>query len=92
MNANLKKNLSESGIWIRALQMILFLFIYNVAEVVAIAVVLLQFLMRLVTGKTNLRLLEFGQSLSLFIYQVWRFLMFITEEKPFPFDNWPKGG
>ncbi|MDX1486673.1 MAG: DUF4389 domain-containing protein, partial [Acidiferrobacterales bacterium] len=61
----------------------------NVAEIVLLAVVVLQFLLTLFTGKTNQRLLSFGEALSTFFYQIFRFLTYNTEDKPFPFGPWP---
>jgi hypothetical protein len=71
--------------------MLLFASIYNLAELVLGAVALFQFVAKLATGKTNPRLLEFGQSLSVFVYQIWRFLTFNSEVLPFPFGPWPTG-
>ncbi len=70
--------------------MLLFGLLYNVAEIVTWAVVLFQFIAKLITGKTNDQLLLFGRSLSLYIYEIWRFLTFNSEDLPFPFAEWPK--
>lgn len=51
---------------------------------------LVQFLFSLFTGKANSALLELGSSLSKFIYQALEFLTYNTEEKPFPFADWPQ--
>jgi len=69
--------------------MVLFVFIYGVAELVVAAVVIIQFLIRLFVKNTNKQLLDFGHSLSQYIYQVLLFLTFNAEKKPFPFDKWP---
>lgn len=89
MNTELKTNMSSRQIWLRGLYMILFAVIYHVAEVVIGALVILQFLFSLFTGHANMRLLQFGHSLSRYIYQILRFLMFNSEEMPFPFADWP---
>jgi hypothetical protein len=89
-NTDRQQTVTEANIWLRGLYMVLFLLIYNVAEMVMLASVLFQFITKLLTGKTNRRILEFGQSLSLFIYQVWRFLTFNSESLPFPFAPWPE--
>lgn len=70
--------------------MLLFVVIYNIAEILMGAVAVFQFIYKLVTDNTNTQLLNFGQSLSLFIYQIWRFLTFNSETLPFPFASWPK--
>lgn len=71
--------------------MLLFGLIYSLVELVAIAVVIFQFLTHLVTGSSNSQLLEFGKSISIYIYQIWRFLTFSSEELPYPFGRWPEG-
>ena len=76
--------------WERGLYMLLFGFIYSAAEFVMGALVLIQFIMVLVNGKPEQRLKEFGKDLSQFIYQVFLFLTYNTEEKPFPFQPWNK--
>lgn len=82
-------NLSNTATWKRGLYMVLFVVIYNVSEFVMGALVLIQFGFKLITGHTNENLLGFGQDLSRYIYQIFRFLSFNTEYKPFPFDEWP---
>ncbi len=88
--SDLKANVSDTNTWGRALFMILFGIIYSVAEVVLVAVVVIQFLFVLFSGDRNPRLLRFGKELSTFIYQIFLFLTFNTEEKPFPFADWPR--
>ena len=89
MNSELKTNMAKRQTWLRGLYMLLFFVLYHVVEVVLGAVVLLQFLFTLVTGETNARLLQFGQSLSRYVYQILHFLTFNREEMPFPFNDWP---
>ena len=74
---------------IRGLFMLLFSIIYSVAEVVLAIVVLLQFSFVLVSRERNYRLLEFGAQVSTFIYQVLRYVTFNSDERPFPFADWP---
>ncbi len=92
MNQALKQRLTARDVWIRGLYMLLFAFIYGVAELVVVTLVIIQFLIRLLTGDTNDRLLAFGRGLSRYIYQILLFLTFNTEEKPFPFAEWPADG
>ena len=79
----------RQAIWIRALFMILFIVIYYVVEWLVVAVAVFQFVVVVVTGKQNPQLAAFGDGLSRFIYQVARFLTFGTEDRPFPFSDWP---
>ena len=89
MTTELKQNLKRRETWLRLLLVVLFWLIYSVAEFVLAAVVLLQFGFKLITGECNQKLLHFGASLSQFIYQVVKFMTFNTDERPFPFADWP---
>ncbi len=91
MESAMKENVKRRDTWIRGLYMLLFLLLYSLAEIVIAAVVVFQFISKAITGKTNQRLLEFGQSLSLYVYQAMRFFTYNSEEKPFPFGPWPEG-
>lgn len=80
------------GIWVRALYMLLFVLIYNIAEIVVLFVVVFQFVCVLASGARNARVLELGQGLSRYVYEIFLFLTFNSERLPFPFDEWPPAG
>jgi len=90
MDEELKANLSKKSTWTRGLYMLLFAVFYSVAEVVIGAVVIFQFLFALFTGKTNARLVILGRSLSIYVYEVLLYLTFNSEDKPYPFGDWPQ--
>ena len=79
----------DRGTWVRGLFMLLFIALYQIAAVVVGAVAVLQFVWKLTTGATNPRLLRFGEDLGRYFYQIMRFLTFNSEDKPFPFADWP---
>jgi hypothetical protein len=83
------ENLTRGATWKRGLFMLLFLLIYGVAEILISAVVVLQFFFVLFSGEQNVRLREFGSSLSIFVYQIMSYWTYNSEEKPFPFGGWP---
>jgi len=56
---------------------------------VLVAVIVLQFLWVLFTADKNPALLSFGAQLSTFVYQIYHYLTFNTEQRPFPFSDWP---
>jgi Domain of unknown function (DUF4389) len=89
MKTSIKSNITRRGTWLRALYMLLFAVIYNVTEIVLAAVVLLQFFLVLLLGESNQRLLAFGKGLSTYVYQIFLFLTYNSEEIPFPFNPWP---
>ena len=74
---------------VRALFVILFALIYSVAEIVVVAVVVLQFGFVLISGDRNKKLLDFAAGLTNFMYQILRYVTFNSEDKPFPFSDWP---
>ena len=90
MSNELKQNLTRGETWVRLLYVILFAAIYTVAEVVLVAVIVVQFGFVLISGKRNQNLLRFGGSLSRYMYDVLLYFTFKSDVKPFPFDDWPK--
>jgi hypothetical protein len=85
----LRENLTARETWVRGLYMLLFAVLYSLAELVLVAVVIFQFVSRLATGGVNKRLLDFGQQLSRYLYDMLRFFTFNSEFKPYPFNPWP---
>lgn len=69
--------------------MILFGLLYSLAGTVLLAVAVLQFILVLLGSAPNTRLLSFGRSLGSYAQQIVNFQTFNTEEKPFPFSDWP---
>lgn len=79
------------SIWIRALYMLLFALIFHLTEAVIGLVMVVQFILKAATGDTNSNLLTFGGQLSQYLAEIVQFQTFNTEDKPFPFGQWPKG-
>jgi len=79
----------EGNIWLRGVFMILLAMLYSLAGTVLFVVVVLQFIFVLLSSAPNTRLLAFGRSLGSYVQQVVNFQTFNTEEKPFPFSDWP---
>ena len=77
------------NIWLRFLYMILYFIVHRLATMVLYLVAALQFLMVLFSKDSNEKLIDFSWSLNQYILQTGRFLSFETEQKPFPFVNWP---
>ncbi|MFT5208568.1 MAG: hypothetical protein ACI9CE_000282 [Flavobacterium sp.] len=89
MKDETRENLVNTNLWIRALNMVLFMFAYGLAKAIIVFVALFQFISILFTGRANAPLLSFGKNLSVFIYEVLEFQTFNTEIRPFPFSTWP---
>ena len=83
------KHLKDTSTWKRILFMIAFAIAYNAAEVVLIVIVIAQLGFKLLTGNTNEQLITFGNQLSQYVFAIFKYLTFNTEERPFPFSSWP---
>lgn len=82
-------NLLNPSVWIRLVFMAIIALLLMVARVVIWVVALLQFLMVLIAGRDNDNLRNLGQGVSKWAYQGLLFLTFNSDEKPFPFSDWP---
>jgi hypothetical protein len=88
-NEQLKSNLTSSKHWFRLIFMLLFAAVLQLASIVMWVLVITQFFFSLITGEDNQHLRRFGHSLSTYIYDVLKFLCYSSDEKPFPFADWP---
>ncbi|MFR0675813.1 DUF4389 domain-containing protein [Enterobacterales bacterium AW_CKDN230030176-1A_HGKHYDSX7] len=88
MNPSSRPDQHES-ILLRVLWMLLFLVVWQLAELLLAALVLAQLIYRLVYGAPNAGLMNLGDSLSQYLAQIGRFGMFQTDSKPWPFADWP---
>ena len=89
MKEEIKTNLKNTNTWLRLLFMVLFSAFYFLAISVFGAMLAFQILVALLTGNPNERVRQFHAQLVKYIYQVLRYVSFGTEEKPFPFSDWP---
>ncbi|HUD96292.1 MAG TPA: DUF4389 domain-containing protein [Woeseiaceae bacterium] len=89
-NRKIEENVKSRSTWLRALFMVVFVFIYAVSRFVVGTVVVLQFFWVLFTGETNRNLLVFGHSLATYTSQIILYLTYNSNRRPFPFDEeWP---
>ncbi len=86
-----KQSFLSGSTWKRILFMILFTILYGIAEMVVGVVAFIQVIFALFTGGPNQRLLDLGQNLATYIYQIIQFLTFNSEQRPYPMDAWPSG-
>jgi len=80
----------RESIILRLVWTLLLALVWQVAELVLLAVVLVQFGHRLIRGRLHAGLRDFGDSLGRFLGQGARYLTFASERKPWPFAPWPK--
>lgn len=76
--------------WERVLFVALFWVIFYVSQIVIAAVVVGQCLFMLIGGKPNDHLTQLGDKLSQYINEILRFMTFNSDQKPFPFSDFPK--
>ena len=79
----------HESILLRVLWMVLFVLVWHVAEVVLAGVVLVKLCYRLIYGAPSGSLMNFGDSLSQFLAQIGRYGTFHSDQKPWPFADWP---
>ncbi len=83
---------NKRQIWARGIYMLVMALLWHVSEAVLAVIALIQFVVALLNGTPNERLVAFGRSLSRYLQQIAAFLTFASEEVPFPFSDWPSGG
>jgi hypothetical protein len=89
---DLEANMKSKSTWLRLFFMLVLVLLYGMAEFVMAVVVVIQFLWVLVNGEKNEGLRELGQSLATYTYEIFVYLTFNSEVRPFPFDReWPSG-
>jgi hypothetical protein len=76
----------------RGLFMLLFAIAFGIAQVLLNVLAVVQFLWLLLTTAPNRFVLRFGASLSVWLADVARFLSCASDEKPFPWKEWPNAG
>ena len=86
---DIKISLLNTRTWIRIAYMVLFLVLLLVARGVLFLLILIQTGIVLVSGADNAKLRDLGQSLSKWVLQTLLFVTFNSEDKSFPFDDWP---
>jgi hypothetical protein len=89
-NSDITKNLKNPVFWKRLLFMAVCAIAYVVAEFAIWAVILFLIFFNLFTGGSNERAVTLGRQISAYIYHLLLYLTYNTEERPFPFTDWPK--
>jgi hypothetical protein len=89
-NSDITQNLKNPAFWKRLLFMALFAIAYTVAEFAIWVVILFLIFFNLFTGGSNERAVTLGRQVSAYIYHLLLYLTYNTEERPFPFTDWPK--
>ena len=88
-SVEVKRHVRERSTWVRLIYMLILAVAWTIAEIVFVAVVVLQFLAKLFTGKPIDNLVSFGRNLAVYMAEIVRFQTFVTEDLAFPFTPWP---
>lgn len=83
--SGMENNLKSRDTWTRFVFMLVFGVILSIASIVAMAIIVLGFLVVLFTGERNDQLAGAGASVAEYIRDVLRYLSYNTDNKPFPF-------
>ncbi|MEH6565419.1 MAG: DUF4389 domain-containing protein [Halopseudomonas sp.] len=86
----LKESLGSADFWLRLLYTFLFMLAWQVVEILLALLVVIQIVVRLFTGEPNRDAIEWGESLSVYACQIGRFVTMASEQKPWPFVEWPQ--
>ncbi len=76
-----------SGIWMRALHMIIFLILFGFAETILFLLTIVQFFWMLFSKKRNPSIAQFGNQISNWLRSVARFQSGASDQKPFPWSE-----
>ena len=86
---DIKQHFFSRTLWLRIIYMIVFYVVSKVLWMLIMLIAIVQALSNLITGKVIEAVWEFSGGLNAYMLQIFDFLAFRSEEKPFPFSDWP---
>ena len=84
------KPFSRKKIAVRLLYTILFLIVFEIVKIIIQVSVLFQYVYLLISKNYNDPIRNFSNKVSVYAYRVLRYVTLNENEKPFPFNNFPK--
>jgi len=84
-----KNTLLSADFWLGLVYLIFFCVVWQVVEILLWLLVIAQVGCRLFGGGNNPQLAGWGNSLSQYVWQTGRFVSGASEQKPWPFMEWP---
>ncbi|MFT5593559.1 MAG: hypothetical protein ACI8SR_001940 [Oceanicoccus sp.] len=90
MDKQWKDSIKSESFWLRSLFMVLFFIVYRIVDILVLLVAISQWFYVLLSGDANQGLRNFAKGLSLYVAQIIDYLSYNTEEKPYPFTDWPE--
>lgn len=89
MSSEWKNNVLNADTWLRLVYLVVFWLILWLIGWALGLIVLIQFVIVLITGERNNQLSAFGARFGQYLRDVVSFMCFSTDEKPFPFSDFP---
>jgi hypothetical protein len=89
--SDIKKSLTDKNNWLRGFFMLLFAVFYKIATIIICLIAIFQFALTIFGKKLNQNIIDFSSSLISYVYKLLLFVLFLSDEKPFPFAKWPTG-
>ena len=86
----IKANLLSTTFWIRVLFMLIFALVLWALWLVVIVICVVQTVIVMITSEVNPQLQKLGGIAANYLGQIVSFMVFATEEKPFPFSPFPE--
>ena len=81
---------SKENAILRIIYILLFYVIYGFTDVVLLFITVIQTVLNLFGSGPSQSLTLFGLSLSEYIKQIAKYLSYASNEKPYPFSDWPE--
>jgi len=72
--------------FVRLFYIVVYIIILGIVRFVLWAVLLVQMVLHLVGAKPSVKAQKTGQAVADYIYRVWLYLSYSTDDKPFPFN------
>ena len=85
----IRANLLSATFWVRILFMLIFALVLWALWLAVIVICVVQTVIVLITGEVNEQLQKLGGVAAIYLGQIVSFMLFATEEKPFPFTPFP---
>ncbi|MGO3345443.1 MAG: DUF4389 domain-containing protein [Marinomonas sp.] len=85
-----KPGYTNQGFWFRLIFMLFYWCLLNVAITVFGILVIVVSVVKLASSYEPITISGWLRNMGVFIRQIFQFLSYDSEEKPFPFQPWPK--
>ena len=81
----------EPSPWMRIPYLLLFVIVFEVCKSIVYLTAVVQFVLRVATGKPNERLSRFGGGMGRYLREIVAYLTYSADATPYPFGPWPQG-